>query len=111
MKNTVLHIASAAALAAGLLVTHAALAQDFPATPLNAGAPANLPGENLVPGLSQAVTAFNTATQPLLQPILAPGGAAAAPEATTPVRRHHRFAKHVPHTRHLANRKVHSRTI
>ena len=58
-----------------------AQAMDFPATPLNSGAPTNLPGETIIPGMTQAMMIVNGVTQPILQPILAPGPVAmAAPE-------------------------------
>lgn len=47
---------------------------DFYATPMNSGAPTNLPGETIIPGMSQAMMVVNGVTQPILQPILAPGG-------------------------------------
>lgn len=47
---------------------------DFYATPMNSGAPTNLPGETIFPGMTQAMQVVNGVTQPILQPLLAPGG-------------------------------------
>ena len=67
-------------VAAGLTVATTGLAvagpTDFYATPMNSGAPTNLPGETIIPGMTQAMTVINGVTQPILQPILAPGGGA-----------------------------------
>lgn len=83
-----------------------AFADDFYATPMSPAAPTNLPGENLVPGLSQALTLVNTVTQPILQPILAPGTPAAAPAAAPAggLHRHH-------HHRRLVGRHGHHRQV
>lgn len=62
---------------------------DFYATPMNSGAPTNLPGETIIPGMSQAMMIVNGVTQPILQPILAPGGGQPAPMAA-PMMKHHR---------------------
>lgn len=66
---------------------------DFYATPMNSGAPTNLPGETIIPGMTQAMQIVNGVTQPILQPILAPGGGNAqpAPMMDKPMkhRRHH----------------------
>ena len=68
-------------------------AEDFPATPINHGAPTNLPGESLIPGMTQAMQVVNAVTQPILQPILAPGGDQPM-MAPPPVMRHHRMMVH-----------------
>ena len=66
---------------------------DFYATPMNSGAPTNLPGETIIPGMTQAMQVVNGVTQPILQPILAPGGGQ-APMMDQPMRRHHRMMRH-----------------
>ena len=106
-------LATAVGLTALLLTFGTAVnAEDFPATPLQQGAPRDLPGENLVPGAQQAADLFNSVTQPILQPILAPGAQPAAadvpPTAAHRVH-HHRVARRhlVPH--HVAVRHVHHR--
>ena len=67
---------------------------DFYATPMNSGAPTNLPGETIIPGMTQAMQVVNGVTQPILQPILAPGGGQPAPMMQAPMRRHHRMMRH-----------------
>lgn len=87
-------IAAAAVIAtASLSFTSVGHAEDFYATPLQHGAPTDLPGEKLIPGVSEAMGIVNAVTQPILQPILAPGGAPAAePAVDKPMKHHH--AKH-----------------
>ena len=79
-----------AALMIGTSLGTCAMAQamDFPATPLNSGAPTNLPGETIIPGMTQAMMVVNGVTQPILQPILAPGPVASA--APPPMMMHKR---------------------
>ncbi len=67
---------------------------DFYATPMNSGAPTNLPGETIIPGMTQAMQVVNGVTQPILQPILAPGGGQPAPMMEAPMRHHHRMMRH-----------------
>jgi len=90
---------AAAALIGAASLSFAAVgqAEDFPATPMNHGAPTNLPGETIIPGMTQAMQVVNGITQPILQPILAPEGAqpAMAPE---PMMHRHRMMRH--HMRH-----------
>lgn len=88
---------AALGLVAMMAAAAPALAEDFPATPLSPAAPTNLPGENLIPGLPEAVAVFNGVTSPILQPILVPAPAVAAAPEAAPV--HHRH-----HHRHLALR-------
>ena len=66
-----------------------AQAMDFPATPLNAGAPTNLPGETIIPGMTQAMMVLNGVTQPILQPILAPGPLPSATPEPMMMRKRH----------------------
>lgn len=66
----------AAALTAATTGYAVAGPTDFYATPMNSGAPTNLPGETIIPGMTQAMQIVNGVTQPILQPILAPGGGA-----------------------------------
>lgn len=82
-------------------------ATEFYAHPLNAGAPTNLPGETLIPGLPETLTALDTATRPLLQPLLAPDGA--TPAAPGPVLRHGHRHHHGRHkvTAHLRRHTAH----
>ena len=63
---------------------------DFYATPMNSGAPTNLPGETIFPGMTQAMQVVNGVTQPILQPILAPGGGP-APMMEKPMMKKHRM--------------------
>ncbi len=95
----------AASLVAGTTLTFAvsARAVDFPATPINHGAPTNLPGETLIPGLTEAMTVVNTVTQPILQPILAPMPAPVA-EPAPPMRR--RFVRHSSKRRFAMKKKM-----
>lgn len=76
-----------------------AQAEDFPATPMNHGAPTNLPGETIIPGMTQAMQIVNGVTQPILQPILAPGGdqMQAAPQGEPMMRHRHRMMRHRMH--------------
>ena len=69
---------------------------DFYATPMNSGAPTNLPGETIIPGMSQAMMVVNGVTQPILQPILAPGGGQPAPMMEKPMHKH-RMMRHHSH--------------
>jgi hypothetical protein len=79
-----------------------ASAEDFPAAPLQAGAPRDLPGEALIPGARETADAINAVTAPFLQPILLPdGGAGAASARPAGHHRHHRVAAH-GHHRHVA---------
>ncbi len=88
----------AATLVAASTMTFAASAYavDFPATPMNHGAPTNLPGETIIPGMTQAMQLVNGVTQPILQPILAPNPPAPAPMMEQPMRRH-RMMRHSMH--------------
>ena len=102
---------AAAALIAGASLTVAATAQamDFPATPMNHGAPTNLPGETIIPGMTQAMQVVNGVTQPILQPILAPGGAAQpapmmAPEGMP--MHHHRMMRHHMHHKMMMKHRM-----
>ncbi len=74
---------------------------DFYATPMNSGAPTNLPGETIIPGMTQAMQVVNGVTQPILQPILAPGGGQPAPMMEAPMRHHHRMMRH-----HMSKKKM-----
>ncbi len=69
---------------------------DFYATPMNSGAPTNLPGETIIPGMSQAMMVVNGVTQPILQPILAPGGGPKPMMADEKpmMKKHHRMMMH-----------------
>ena len=64
----------AAALTAATTGYAVAGPTDFYATPMNSGAPTNLPGETIIPGMTQAMQVINGVTQPILQPLLAPNG-------------------------------------
>jgi hypothetical protein len=75
-------------------------AEDFPAAPLQSGAPRDLPGEALIPGARETADAINAVTAPFLQPILAPDSGAGAASAR-PAARHRRAASHGRH-RHVA---------
>lgn len=66
---------------------------DFYASPMNSGAPTNLPGETIIPGMTQAMTVINTVTQPILQPMLAPGGGAPMMEKPMMKKHRHRMMK------------------
>lgn len=67
-------LATAAVIAAASLSYSAvAYADDFPATPMQHGAPTDLPGEKLIPGMSEAMAAINVAIPPIvLPPIVLP---------------------------------------
>jgi hypothetical protein len=96
-----------AVLVVGASMSAATLAKagDFYATPLNSGAPTNLPGETLIPGMTQAMMVVNGVTQPILQPILAPGPLpAAAPEPM--MMRHHRMMRHHMHHKMMMKKKM-----
>ena len=82
----------AAALTAATTGYAVAGPTDFYATPMNSGAPTNLPGETIIPGMSQAMMIVNGVTQPILQPILAPGGGnkQATAEQQPMMKKHHR---------------------
>ena len=79
----------AATAGAALACTVSANAMDFPATPMNSGPPVNLPGDTLVPGIHESMMLVNGVTQPILQPILAPGGGMAAAGMEKPMMKHH----------------------
>lgn len=99
-------IAAAAIITAASAGFAVAGPTDFYATPMNHGAPTNLPGETIIPGMSQAMTVVNTVTQPILQPLLAPGGdkmAAAEPAEPMHMRRGHR---HRMMRHHMSHRKM-----
>ena len=80
----------AAALTAATTGYAVAGPTDFYATPMNSGAPTNLPGETIIPGMSQAMMIVNGVTQPILQPILAPGGGNKPMMAEQPMMKKHR---------------------
>jgi hypothetical protein len=87
MRKTI--VAAGLALTVALpMLAASAKAEDFPATPLNAGAPTNLPGERLVPGMTEAMMVVNAVTGPIVQPILVPEGQTAAAAAPM-MHRHH----------------------
>jgi hypothetical protein len=89
-------IATAAAIAgAALTVSVSANAMDFPATPMNMGAPTNLPGETIIPGMRESMMVVNGVTQPILQPMLAPGGGAMAAAEPAPMMHHHHHHHHM----------------
>jgi len=91
-------IATVVAVAgAALTYSVSASAFDFPATPNNTGAPTNLPGEGVIPGMRESMEIVNGVTQPILQPVLAPGGMAppaAGGEAPPPMAMHHHHHHH-----------------
>ncbi len=87
-------IATVAAIAgAALTVSVSANAMDFPATPMNMGAPTNLPGETIIPGMREGMMVVNGVTQPILQPMLAP--AAMTEPAPAPMMHHHHHHHHM----------------
>ena len=97
-----------AAVALTALVLSPAYAVDFAATPINHGAPTNLPGEDIIPGLREALVAVNGLTQPLLQPILAPGGAPVQAAAPSPaaIPKHRRRSAYHAHRQHRPQRQL-----
>ena len=90
-------IATAAAIAgAALTISASAYAMDFPATPMNPGPPGPAIGDGVIPGMRESMMIVNGVTQPILQPILAPGGGQPAPMAEPMMkhRHHHRMMMH-----------------
>ena len=90
-------IATVAAIAgAALTISVSAHAMDFPATPMNAGPPGPVAGEGVIPGMRESMMIVNGVTQPILQPILAPGGGAmmAEPAPMMRHRHHHHMMMH-----------------
>ena len=86
-------IATVAAIAgAALTISVSANAMDFPATPLNAGPPGPVAGEGVIPGMRETMMIVNGVSQPILQPILMPGGGAMAP---APMMMHHHHHHHM----------------
>jgi len=81
-------IATVAAIAgAALTYSASANAFDFPATPMNSGAPTDLAGTGVIPGMRESMMIVNGVTQPILQPVLAPGGMSPPVEGAGALRR------------------------
>ena len=102
----------AATLVAASTMTFAASAYavDFPATPLNHGAPTNLPGETIIPGMTQAMQIVNGVTQPILQPILAPNPPPPAPMMERPMH-HHRMMRHSMHRKMMRQKMMEQKSM
>ena len=97
-------IATAAAIVgAALTISVSANAMDFPATPMNAGPPGPAIGDGVIPGMRESMMIVNGVTQPILQPILAPGGGAAM--APAPMMRHHRHHGYM-HKKKMMKKKM-----
>lgn len=112
------------ALAAGAAGREADGTGNFYATPIQKGAPTDLPGERLVPGASQAAGAIDLVVSPVLVPInqvgTEVGGTvgtvvaaadptpAAAPPAAAPAkaRRHHHHHHHAVMKHHMKKKHM-----